>query len=67
MKGAVKREKEQRTEVTELIPMLEHRAKELKQLYKKSELNRPTLQETIKDSNSGSMVQESKRTILNQK
>ena len=31
----------------------------MEQLYKKSELNRLTLQETIKNSNSGSMVQES--------
>ena len=36
--------------------MLEHQAKKL---YKKSELNKPTLQETIKDTNPGSMMQES--------
>ena len=58
MMGAVTREKAQRTEVTELTPMLEHRAKILEQLYKKSELNKPTLQEKIKDSNPGSMVQD---------
>ena len=31
----------------------------MEQLYEKSELNKPTLQETIKDSNPGSMVLES--------
>ena len=35
MKGAVKKEKAQKTEAAELTPMLEHRAKGLEQLYKK--------------------------------